>query len=401
MHLIFKILTNIIFFGLTFSSIHANENPKFNIGYYDLENDIRYNEWGVHPVDIRSSTNKIYKKPVAGAELGLKDIKPFQRMAKLNFELITKSIKDRENIEKIIYNHILENNIKIILTDLPKNELLKVVNKISDLNISIINISEKDNSIRSEQCDKNLFHVIPSNRMLTDSLSQYLSDKKWRKVLILTGPLKEDEDKSISFKESAKQFGLKIVDEKTFLLGNDPRARDQNDLDFLTGSNKYDAVFIADTHKEFSYKVPFATQKPAVVIGSAGLIARAWHWSYLRHGAPQVHGRFERMHNRRMTEENWAAWVAMRSIAEALVRFKSDEKDTNLNEVFNNPKFKIGGSKGPALNFRPWNRQLRQTIMISTENWVTSLAPLESFVHRDNNLDTIGMDAKTSKCKSN
>ena len=398
MNLIFKILINIIFIGLTFFSLQANDNPKFNIGYYDLENDIRYSEWGIHPVDIRSDTNKTYKKPVAGAELGLKDIKPFQRMAKVNFELLTKSIKDTENIGEIIYNHILENNIKIIITDLPKNELLKVVTKVSDLNISLMNISERDNSIRSEQCHENLFHIIPSNRMLTDSLAQYLSDKKWRKVLILTGPLKEDEEKSNSFKESAKQFGLKVVDERKFLLGNDPRARDQNDLDFLTGSNKYDAVYISDTHREFSYKVPFATQQPAAVVGSAGLIARAWHWSYLRHGAPQVHGRFERMHNRRMTEENWASWVAMRMIAEALVRFKSDEKETNLNEVFNNPQFKIGGSKGPALTFRPWNRQLRQTIMISSENWVTSIAPLEGFVHRDNNLDTIGMDAKTSNC---
>ena len=98
-------------------------------------------------------------------------------------------------------------------------------------------------------------------------------------------------------------------------------------LDFLTGSNKYDAVYISDTHREFSYKVPFATQQPAAVVGSAGLIARAWHWSYLRHGAPQVHGRFERMHNRRMTEENWASWVAMRMVAEALVRFKKDDNE--------------------------------------------------------------------------
>jgi len=36
--------------------------------------------------------------------------------------------------------------------------------------------------------------------------------------------------------------------------------------------------------------------------------------------------------------------------------------------------------------------------MLSTDNWVTSIAPLESFVHRVNNLDTIGIDSKTSKC---
>jgi ABC transporter substrate binding protein (PQQ-dependent alcohol dehydrogenase system) len=203
--------------------------------------------------------------------------------------------------------------------------------------------------------------------------------------------------KSNSFIESAKQFGLKITDNRNFVLGNDPRAREQNDLDFLTGSAKYDAVYIADTLKEFSYRVPFATHNPAIVIGSSGLIPRAWHWSYLRHGAPQVHGRFERMHKRRMTEEDWAAWIAMRAIAEAIVRFK-DNENFSFNEVFINKEFKLDGSKGPVLNFRSWNRQLRQPIMLSTENWVTSIAPLSSFVHRENNLDTIGMDNKTSKC---
>ena len=206
-----------------------------------------------------------------------------------------------------------------------------------------------------------------------------------------------DKAKSASFIESAKQFGLKIVDNRSFLLGNDPRARDQNDLDFLTGSAKYDAVYISDTHREFSYKVPFATHIPSAVLGSSGLTPRAWHWSYLRHGAPQVHGRFERMNKRRMTEEDWAAWVGMRAIAEALVRFKNNE-NFSFQDAFVSEEFKLDGSKGPVLNFRKWNRQLRQPIMLSTDNWVTSIAPLESFVHRVNNLDTIGIDSKTSKC---
>ena len=78
--------------------------------------------------------------------------------------------------------------------------------------------------------------------------------------------------------------------------------------------------------KNLAIGVPFATHIPSAVIGSSGLTPRAWHWSYLRHGAPQVHGRFERMNQRRMTEEDWAAWVAMRAVAEALVRFKDNEK---------------------------------------------------------------------------
>ena len=387
----------ILLFLSSINFLYANEKEDFNIGYYDLEKDIRYDEWGVHPVDIRSNTNQLYKRPLAGAKLGLKDIKPFQRMAKVKFKLMEMRIKNIDSAADEILNHINKNNIKIVLLDFPASELLNIVNKISNLNIAVINVSSKNNELRSFNCHKNLFHTIPSDRMLTDSLAQYLSDKKWRKVLILTGPLEIDKAKSASFIESAKQFGLKIIDNKSFLLGNDPRARDQNDLDFLTGSAKYDAVYISDTHKEFSYRVPFATHIPSAVIGSSGLTPRAWHWSYLRHGAPQVHGRFERMNKRRMTEEDWAAWVGMRAIAEALVRFKNNE-NFSFQDAFVSEKFKLDGSKGPVLNFRKWNRQLRQPIMLSTDNWVTSIAPLESFVHRENNLDTIGIDSKTSKC---
>ena len=387
----------ILLFLSSINCLYANEKEDFNIGYYDLEKDIRYDEWGVHPVDIRSKTNQLYKRPLAGAKLGLKDIKPFQRMAKVKFKLMDMRIKNIDTAADEILNHIHKNNIKIVLLDFPASELINIVSKISDLNIAVINISSKNNELRSFNCNKNLFHTIPSERMLTDSLAQYLSDKKWRKVLILTGPLEIDKAKSASFIESAKQFGLKIVDNRSFLLGNDPRARDQNDLDFLTGSAKYDAVYISDTHREFSYKVPFATHIPSAVLGSSGLTPRAWHWSYLRHGAPQVHGRFERMNKRRMTEEDWAAWVGMRAIAEALVRFKNNE-NFSFQDAFVSEEFKLDGSKGPVLNFRKWNRQLRQPIMLSTDNWVTSIAPLESFVHRVNNLDTIGIDSKTSKC---
>ena len=397
MRIILLKLVIIVLFLSSINSLYADEKESFNIGYYDLEKDIRYDEWGVHPVDIRSNTNQLYKRPIAGARLGLKDIKPFQRMAKVKFKLMSLRIKNIDTATNDILNHINSNNIKIILLDLPVTKLSNVVNKISNLNIAVINVSSKNNELRSSNCNQNLFHTIPSERMLSDSLAQYLSDKKWRKVLMLTGPLEIDKAKSESFIESAKQFGLKIIDNRNFLLGNDPRARDQNDLDFLTGSAKYDAVYISDTHKEFSYRVPFATHIPSAVIGSSGLTPRAWHWSYLRHGAPQVHGRFERMNQRRMTEEDWAAWIAMRAIAEALVRFK-DNENFSFHDSFVSENFKLDGSKGPVLNFRKWNRQLRQPIMLSTDNWVTSIAPLESFVHRENNLDTIGIDSKSSKC---
>ena len=65
---------------------------------------------------------------------------------------------------------------------------------------------------------------------------------------------------------------------------------------------------------------------PVAVLGSSGLSPKAWHWSYMRHGAPQVNGRFERKFNRRMQEKDWASWIAVKSILESILRTKSTGK---------------------------------------------------------------------------
>ena len=48
----------------------------------------------------------------------------------------------------------------------------------------------------------------------------------------------------------------------------------------------------------------------------------------MRYGAPQVNGRFERSFNRRMNSKDWAAWIAVKSILESIVRTKSTETNT-------------------------------------------------------------------------
>ena len=208
----------------------------------------------------------------------------------------------------------------------------------------------------------------------------------------------EDDLMVDAFERAADLFGLDIDEIRDFALGNDPRARDMNDLSFLTGSASYDAVFVADVDGEFALGVPYATLDPAAVVGASGLMPRIWHWSYLRHGAPQVHGRFERMHARRMGEADWGAWIAMKIIGNGIARAKSTDPAAVI-EVLRGDKFRIDGSKGPGMGFRPWNNQLRQPIMLTTGDWVTARAPVEGFKHRINDLDTLGHDKRDSTCK--
>ena len=61
--------------------------PTMTIGYLDMAEDPRYDEWGIHPVDIRSSTAIVDRRGLAGAELGMEDLSRLKRVAKTSFAM--------------------------------------------------------------------------------------------------------------------------------------------------------------------------------------------------------------------------------------------------------------------------------------------------------------------------
>ena len=375
----------------------ADELPTITIGHMDLAEDIRYTDWNVHPVDIRSATAIIDHRAYAGAQLAAEELKQFQRIAKVNFALQRNTVNTySEMIQEI--TDMRKSGIQFFLIDAPETVVSEVARQTVDQGIYLFNTTSIGDKIRNEDCQKHLFHFSASRSMRTDAIAQYLVSQKWTRILVLQGPLPEDLETTQAFERSSKHFGLEIEEIRNFVLGNDPRSRDINDLDFLTGKARYDAVFVADADGEFSLGLPYATQRPAAVAGASGIIARVWHWSYLRHGAPQVHGRFERMHGRRMGESDWAAWVALKTLGMAVARSKSKDPE-KIAAYLRSGELRIDGSKGPGMSIRPWNNQLRQPILLTTENWTISRAPIEGFKHRTNNLDTIGFGERDTACQ--
>ena len=53
---------------------------------------------------------------------------------------------------------------------------------------------------------------------------------------------------------------------------------------------------------------------------------------------------------------------------------------------------------GAPGNFRSWDNQLRQAILLHTYNAVIARAPITGFLHEKNNLDTLGTDEPESTC---
>lgn len=383
------VLIYLLLFGF---SQHTYAQSQLPIVYLTLEDDARYDGKRLFARYLNQSLGR----PLAGIEIALKEAKFIAAAVDVELELLEYSATNAKELSQLTRTLNAEGKHFFVI-DAPAAVVAEVAENTRDADLVLFNISAYEDSLRGAQCQPHLLHIIPSQAMLNDALVQYLLARKWRKVLVLEGERPEDLTLADSFRRSAKRFGAKIVDSKTFKLGNDPRDRMQNNIALLTGGADYDVVFVADTNGEFARGVPFHTLKPRPVVGSEGMTAGAWHWSWDRHGAPQLEKRFEKQAKRPMTGTDWAAWVAVKSLLEAVVRTKATDYKTVV-DYLKGDEIILDGFKGNRMNFRSWNNQLRQPILLFGHNWVIDRAPIAGFEHASNRLDTLGYDQRESLC---
>jgi ABC transporter substrate binding protein (PQQ-dependent alcohol dehydrogenase system) len=111
-----------------------------------------------------------------------------------------------------------------------------------------------------------------------------------------------------------------------------------------------------------------------------------------------MQNRFTRFAGRWMTERDYAAWVAVRSVSEATTR-KAKGDYASVNEYIRGSEFGVAGFKGQKLTFRDWDGQLRQPILLAGARTLVSVSPQEGFLHEFSELDTLGYDRPDSACK--
>lgn len=285
-----------------------------------------------------------------------------------------------------------------VILDLPLGEFETVISALGARDdLILFNVRHPDDHLRGEDCAPALLHTLPSRAMLADALAQFLAARGWHRVLSLVGPDPASATTAGAFARAARKFGLDIVADKTFELSNDPRRREENNVALITGGAKYDVVHLADEVGEFGRYVAYSTYLPRPVVGSEGLRPLAWHWTWERHGAPQLNQRYARESPRHMESEDWAAWAAVRSVVEAVSRLRTT-RIAALRVYMNSEEFSLDLYKGAPGSFRPWSGQLRQPILLAVHNAIIERAPLAGFLHQSNMLDTLGADRQESTC---
>ena len=286
-----------------------------------------------------------------------------------------------------------------VLLDLPAEWLNPAG---SAARLPLINAGSADEGPRQQACLPHLYHTLPSHRMRADAVAQTLIARKWSKVLVLHGGSPEDTTRLALAQAALKRYGLKVVGTKPFKLSGDPRERELGNTLLLTSATggDYDAVWVVDSEGEFARGLPYNTALPRPVVGDAGLVAEAWAPRFQRFGAPQLARRFERATKRPMTAFDWAAYIGTKAVLQAALATPAKPDAAAVARALNQPDFTLDGFKGVRLSFRPWDRQLRQPLLMTDGLGVITTAPVEGMMHPKNVLDTLGTDAAESACKA-
>jgi ABC transporter substrate binding protein (PQQ-dependent alcohol dehydrogenase system) len=363
------------------------------IGYLGLTDDARYHPDIVYTrIEIAPGGN-----PIDGAMMGVEELKIVSASVDQVVSLDHQEAADAAGLISKV-EEMVAGGENFIMLDLPAELVDQVAAATTDLPVTLVNTTAPEDYLRT-RCHPNLLHTAASDRMTSDTMVQLLRTRNWTRVLMLVGPHDRDMAMAAAFRASAERLRLDIVDERRFTLSTDPANREANNSQLITGGADYDIIYIADSEGEYGRYLPYDTQLPRPIVGSTGLVASEWQWAWDRDGSTQVTVRFEELTDgRRMTGQDWATWIAAKSIVTAYAKARSEEYE-EIAAYLRSSRLRIDGAKGVQLNFREWDGQMRMPIVLATHNAVIAEAPLKGFLHQNTTLDTLGTDQPEHQCQ--
>ena len=341
---------------------------------------------------------------IAGAKVAISDNDTTGSFMGQDFMLDVVTLKPGDDIAAPL-RKLLEDGAHYVVTDLSADDTLKAADLAAEKGAIIFNAGAEDDRLRNDDCRNNMLHTAPSRSMLTDGLAQYLMWKQWRNWALVEGSHEKDKLFAEALKRSATKFGGKIVAEKVFEDRGGARATDSGQAlvqrqipVFLQDLPEHDVLLVADESEVFGTYIPWRTWIPRPVAGTAGLVPGSWHPASEQWGGAQIQNRFEDASGRRMESKDMQAWTAVRTIGEAASRTNSVDPE-KIDAFIRSKDFTVAAFKGQRLTFRDWDWQLRQPVLLGTEDSVVSASPQEGFLHQVSELDTLGFDRPETTCQ--
>ncbi|WP_434456147.1 ABC transporter substrate-binding protein [Stutzerimonas urumqiensis] len=330
-----------------------------------------------------------------GAKLAIADSDTTGRFLQHDYQLTARDAQSPEQLAAAA-KALHEAGLRLFVVNAPAQSLRQLADAMPDS--LLFNAGSADDALRTSLCLPNVLHTLPSRAMLADALAQFLAVRQWNRWLLIVGQRPEDRAYAEALRRAAKRFGHRVIAEKAWSFDNDQRRSAQAEMPLFTQGSDYDVVLVADEHGDFGEYVPYHTWLPRPVAGTQGLTPTGWHKTVETYGAAQLQRRFEAQAGRWMNDRDFAAWIAVRSIAAAVTQLGRADPAA-IRALSLSDDLPLDGFKGRKLGYRPWNGQLRQPIPLVHPRALVSNSPQDGFLHPVSELDTLGYDAPESRCR--
>ncbi|HQU68554.1 MAG TPA: ABC transporter substrate-binding protein [Albidovulum sp.] len=376
--------------GFLAAGLPAWAETALNVTYLRLETP---------PVPVLSNLDPIpWDDGIAGAKLGQSDNATTGKFLGQTYNLTVESVPPDGDIAAAAKTALAASPFLIL--DAEASAVLTVADLPEAKAAIILSVAAPDTRLRDADCRANVLHTGASFDMRADALMQVLLGKRWTRLALITGTHPVDKDWSAALSAAITKFGLELVGEKNWSERADLRRSASSEVSLFTQDlPDHDVLLIADESDDFARYVAYNTWLPRPVAGSEGMVPAGWSPTLEQWGAVQLQDRFEEAAQRPMRPRDYAAWVAMRTLGEALTRTGSTDPAT-LRRYILSDEFELDGFKGRPLSYRNWNGELRQPIPVAHARALVTLAPIEGFLHEYNELDTLGRDRRESACKA-
>lgn len=347
---------------------------------------------------------------IAGAKMAVEENNAGGRFTGHDYSLDATTVSSPEKAVAALEN-FLETGHNYILVEASADALLKLSDWAKDKEILLFNVSATEVSLRQENCRVNIVHVVPDRYMLADALAQYLVTMKWTNWLLVYGSTPADLAYADAIKRAAGRFGANIVDTREYKdisggrrddVGTIPPGKQASAGAAYAAGPDYQIIIVADEDQQFGPFMPYrGGADPRPVAGTTGLTATTWSPGHEKWGATQANNNFEKDFRRLMLPLDYQAYVAARTVGEAVTR-NPDKDFATVAAFIRGPELQLAPFKGIKQQFRAWDGQFRQPIIIATDKVPVSVSPQKGFPHASHpeiEVDTLGIDEPESKCK--
>ncbi len=299
---------------------------------------------------------------------------------------------------------ILGLGIRLVVILARQDDLLRLADRAAREGALVFNAQAPDIALRSADCRANLLHTATSHAQQADAVAQFAIWKQWSRWVLVSGSNPADVALAEAYRRAAAKFGADIVEERVFEDTGGARRTDsghvlvQRQLPvFMQDLPDHDVVIAADATDYFAAYLTYHLWTPRPVMGSAGLRPVQMHGGHEAYGATQLQNRFEAIARRYMKDEDYNVWIALRSVGEAVTRANTADPE-GVRDYLLSDAFELAGFKGHQVNYRDWNGQMRQEVILADGRITVSVSPQDGFLHQNALQDTLGLDRPESAC---